>query len=44
MSKVREKNEKKALIYFEKYGDNQPTIKRPYNSRAKSQTDKGSSH
>jgi hypothetical protein len=39
MSKVREKNEKKALIYFQKYGNDKPTIKRPYNSGRKSQAD-----
>lgn len=44
MSKVREKNEQKALIYFKKHGNDKPAIKRPYNSRGKSQTDKGGSH
>jgi hypothetical protein len=36
MSKVREKNEQKALIYFQKHGNDKPAIKRPYNSRGKS--------
>lgn len=44
MSKVRQKNEAKLLLYLKKHGNDQPTAERNNNSGRKPQADQDDSY